>query len=120
MKKVKSVDEYVSLAPKDVQVKLKELRHAIKETAPNATEKISYAMPFYDYKGRLVYFSFFKNHIGIYIPTPTLEDHAKDLEGYETAKATVRFPLDKDLPIALIKKLVKARVKWNEEHEKKK
>ncbi len=116
-KKPKDVDEYIALAPKEVQGKLRELRAAIKEMAPTAVERISYGMPYYHYKGRLVYFAHAKAHIGLYIPTPVIEEHKKELADYETAKGTVRFPLDRKLPIPLIKKLVKTRVKKNEAKE---
>lgn len=108
------MDEYIASAPEDVQVKLRELRTVIKTTAPNAQEKISYGMPYYGYKGRLVYFAHAKKHIGLYIPTPIIEEHKNELKDYHTAKATVQFPLDKKLPLALIKKLVKARVRKND------
>jgi uncharacterized protein YdhG (YjbR/CyaY superfamily) len=117
MKKIlkpKNVDAYIAAAPKEVQSKLKELRAAIREAAPTAEERISYGMPYYGYKGRLAYFADFKEHIGLYVPTPVIEEHKSELEGYETSSATVRFPLDKKLPISLIKKLVKARMKKNE------
>ncbi len=71
-------------------------------------------MPYYEYKGRLAYFAAFKKHIGLYVPTPVVEEHEKELKDYEAVKATVRFPIDKPLPIALVKKLVKARMKKNE------
>jgi uncharacterized protein YdhG (YjbR/CyaY superfamily) len=120
MKPAKNVDEYIAQAPIEVQEKLQELRAVIRTTAPCAEERISYGMPFYDYKGRLVYFQLWKKHIGFYIPTPVLEEHKSELEGYETTKATVRFPLDENLPLDLIKKLVEARVRKNDEAEKKK
>ena len=112
--KPKNVDSYIAAAPKEVQGKLKELRAVISKTAPTAEEGISYGMPYYDYKGRLAYFSLWKAHIGLYIPTPVIEEHKSELKDYETARATVRFPLDKKLPVVLIKKLVKARMKKNE------
>lgn len=115
MLKVKDVEEYVASAPKNIQPKLQALRNAIKQVAPNAEERISYSMPYYSYKGRLAYFSFTKSHIGLYIPPPVIRDHAKELEMYETATATVRFPLDEELPFPLIEKLVKARMKINED-----
>ncbi len=118
MKRVKDVDEYIKNAPKEVQDKLKELRKAIKEAAPDAEEKISYSMPYYGYKGRLAYFANAKNHIGLYVMPPVIEDHKQELKGYETAKATVQFPLDEKLPIALIKTLIKAGVKKNDEKKK--
>lgn len=120
MKPVKNVDEYIALAPKEVQGKLEELRATIKAAAPGAQEGISYGMPYYEYKGRLVYFQLWKKHIGLYVPTPVLEEYTSELKGYETTKATVRLPLDEPLPLALIKKMVQARVRKNDEAEKKK
>ena len=115
MKKApKDVDAYIASAPKEVQGKLKELRTAIKQVAPTAIERISYGMPYYDYKGRLAYFAFAKSHIGFYIPPPVIEEHKSELKNYETAKSTIRFPLDKSLPFALIKKLIKAKMKKND------
>ena len=122
MKKIpkpKDVDAYIAAAPKVVQRKLKELRVVIRKTAPTAVERISYGMPYYEYKGRLAYFSIWKAHIGLYLPTPVIEEHERELEAYETTMATVRFPLDKKLPVALIRKLVRARLKKNEAREKK-
>ncbi len=118
MHKAKSVDEYIDSAPESVQGKLKELRRAIRSTAPKAEEKISYGMPYYGYKGRLAYFAYFKNHIGLYLTPPIIEEHKKELKAYGTSTATVRFPHKEKLPIALIKKLVKARIKKNEETKK--
>src|SRR5579859_2415058 len=120
MNPVKNVDEYIAQAPQETRGKLQELRAAIQAAAPDAQERISYGMPYYDYKGRLVYFQLWKKHIGFYIPTPVLEEHQSELQGYETTKATVRFPLDEQLPLALIEKLVQARVRKNDEAEKKK
>lgn len=116
--KAKDVDSYIAAAPKEVRSKLKELRAVIRKTAPAAEEKISYGIPYYGYKGRLAYFSVWRAHIGLYIPTPVVEEHVRELKGYETTKATIRFPLDKRLPVALIKKLVKARMKKNEAGKK--
>src|SRR5262245_36711551 len=110
----KDVDAYISTAPKAAQAKLRQLRKLIKESAPAAAERISYGMPYYHYKGRVAYFSFWKSHIGLYVPTPVLAEHKNELKGYETTKATVRLPLDERLPVALIKKLIQARVKMNE------
>lgn len=110
----KDVDAYIANAPLEVQDKLKELRAAIKEAAPSASERISYGMPYYEYKGRLAYFGLAKAHIGLYIPPPVIEEHQSELSDYVTAKGTVRIPLDKDLPVELIKKLVKARMRKNE------
>ena len=101
-RKQKTVDAYISSAPKEVRAALNEVRAAIKEAAPGAEERISYGMPYYGFKGRLAYFAAFKNHIGLYIPTPVVEEFKRELKAYETAKATVRFPIGKKLPVALI------------------
>lgn len=108
------VDAYIDAAPKAIRVKLVQLRKIIKSATPKADERISYGMPYYEYKGRLAYFLAAKNHIGLYIPTPVLGEHRKELERYGTSKATIRFPLDQKLPDALIRKLIKARIKKNE------
>jgi uncharacterized protein YdhG (YjbR/CyaY superfamily) len=80
----------------------------IKEAAPKAEERMSYGMPSYHYKGRLIYFSAFKTHVGVY-PSFQAEEH--NLANYMAGKGTLRFPLNEPLPAALIRKLVKARVK---------
>lgn len=114
-----SVDDYIANTPVDVQVKLRKLRSVIKKTALKAEERISYGIPYYSYYGRLAYFSAFKKHIGLYIPPPVVEDHKKELEGYVTKTSTIRFPLDKKLPINLIKKLIKARMEKIEKNKPK-
>jgi uncharacterized protein YdhG (YjbR/CyaY superfamily) len=68
-------------------------------------------MPYYHYRGRLVYFSAFKNHIGLYIPPPIIEEHKKELKKYGTSKSAVRFPMNGKLPVMLITKLIKARMR---------
>ena len=97
-----------------MQDKLKEVRTVIRETAPTAKESISYGMPYYDYKGRLAWFGLSKAHIGLYLRPPVIEEHKKELMNYETTKSAVHLPLDKKIPVPLIKKLVKARMKKNE------
>ena len=113
MKHPKNVDEYISNAPKETQEKLKQIRSIIKTTTPNSEEKISYGMPYYKYKGRLAYFAYAKTHVGLYLTPPIIKDFKKELEGYSTSTATIRFPLNKKLPITLIKKLIKTRVEMN-------
>ena len=114
MQKAVSVDQYILNAPLELQAKLKKLRAAIKEAAPDAEEKISYGMPYYGYKGRLAYFANAKHHFGLYIPPPIIANHADELKKYVTSVSAVQFPINEELPIPLIKKLVKARVKYNE------
>jgi uncharacterized protein YdhG (YjbR/CyaY superfamily) len=118
MKHAESVDEYIQDAPAEVQPKLQLLRKTIKALVPTAEEQISYGMPFYDYKGRLVYFANQSKFIGLYIPPPIIDNHKKELEEYVTTKSAIHFPISEDLPLALIKKLVNARVKWNNKTSK--
>lgn len=114
MNKVKTVEEYIAQAPLKVQFKLKEIRKIIKTTAPNAEEKISYGMPYYEYKGRLAYFAYFKDHISFYGMNGVLDDFESELKGMKTGRATLRISLDKKIPASLIKKLIKATIKKNE------
>ena len=106
-----AVDAYIAAAPKAAQPRLRRLRKLIQDAAPEATEKLSYGMPFYDYRGRLIYFSAFKNHIGVY-PVGEAAKH-KELSEYMTGRGTYRFPLDEPMPMDLIRELVEARVRKN-------
>ncbi|HEY6282880.1 MAG TPA: DUF1801 domain-containing protein [Nitrososphaerales archaeon] len=123
MKAWKSVDEYIAAAPKDVQPKLREIRAAIRDVAPDAGESISYGMAFFNYKGesgskgRFCYFGLHKSHIGLYIPPPIIEEHRDELAGYKTSKSALQLPLDRPIPISLIKKLVRDRMRRHEAGE---
>jgi len=109
----KNIDEYISLFPKETQALLRQMRATIKEVAPDAEEAIKYQMPTFVLKGNLVHFAAYKNHIGFY-PVPTgIEKFKKELSAYKTSKGAVQFPLDKPLPLALIRKVVKFRVAEN-------
>lgn len=113
MKKKESVREYISLFPLSTQKKLKQLRALIKKTAPKAAESISYGMPSYKLNGPLVYFAAYKNHIGFY-PTPApILAFEKDLKKYKSSKGAVQFPLDQKLPISLIGKMIKFKMRGN-------
>jgi uncharacterized protein YdhG (YjbR/CyaY superfamily) len=100
-----------------VQDRLREVRAAIREAAPTARESISYKMPYYAYKGRMAWFGLHSSHIGLYLRPPVIEEHKRELAGYETTKSSVHLPLDTKIPVLLIKKLVKARMKKNEAGE---
>ncbi len=119
MKKPQTVDDYIRAAPRSMQKTLRELRALIRATAPEAIERISYGMPFYDYYGRLVYFSAAKKYIGLYIPPPVIHDHASALKNYVTTKSAVHLPTDQ-LPRSLIKTLIKARMRYNKSLKNKK
>jgi uncharacterized protein YdhG (YjbR/CyaY superfamily) len=113
----KEVDDYIAAAPREVQAKLKAVRAAILDVAPDAAESISYRIPYYSYKGRLAWFGFYRTHIGLYLRPPVIEEHKSELSGYETTKSAVHLPLDKKVPVQLIKKLVRARMEKNEAGE---
>lgn len=113
MKKIATVDEYIASFPPKVQVQLKKLRRLIKKAAPKAEEKISYGMPGYKMNGPLAYFGAYETHIGVYALPSTVSVFKKELAPYSTSKGTVRFPLDRPLPLPLIKSMIDYRVKEN-------
>ena len=113
--KCRSVDEYLSYYSEEVQEKLESLRSAIKKAAPKAMETISYNIPAYKQKNVLVYFAAYKNHIGFY-PTSSGTRQFKDqLAKYKVSKGAAQFPIDQPLPLGLIVKIVKFRVKEDNE-----
>ncbi|MEP7256427.1 MAG: DNA alkylation repair protein [Ferruginibacter sp.] len=110
----KSVDEYLEIFPVAVQNILEKVRQTIKTAAPKAEEVISYQMPAYKYHGMLVYFAGWKNHIGFYPTSSGTNAFKKELSVYKGAKGSVQFPIGKPIPLGLISKIVKFRVKENE------
>lgn len=116
----KTMDEYISTFPEDVQRILNELRQTIREVAPEAEETINYQIPTFTLHGNLVHFAALKNHIGFY-PTPSgMEAFKKELSAYKGAKGSVQFPIDQPLPMPLIRRIVEYRVKENLERKQKK
>ena len=109
----KSVDEYITSFPKDVQKKLESIRQIINKSAPEAEETINYQIPTFKLNGNLVHFAAFKNHIGFYPAPSGLKAFKKEISSYKSSKGSVQFPLDKPIPLTLIKKIVKYRVKEN-------
>lgn len=108
-----TIDEYILQFSPEIQEILQTLRKTIRESAPEAEEKISYQMPTYYLKGNLVHFAAFKNHIGFY-PTPSaIEEYKQELSVYKGAKGTIQFPITKALPYELISRIVKFRVAEN-------
>ncbi len=105
----KDIGEYIKAAPKEAQKKLREMRECIRRTAPDATESLKWGMPAFSYQRILVTFAAFKNHIGFY-PTPSaVKAFAKDLEKFATSTSSIQFPLDKPLPLPLIRKITAFR-----------
>ena len=111
-----NVDAYIASLPENVQKILKRLRMAVIQAAPHAEETISYGMPAYRYKGRvIIYFAGYKNHIGVYATPIAHAAFQKELSGYKQGRGSVQFPLDKPMPFDLIKKMVQFRIKQQDE-----
>jgi uncharacterized protein YdhG (YjbR/CyaY superfamily) len=109
-----SIDEYIAAFPEETQKILEELRSAIKASAPEVEEKITYQMPTFDLKGRhLVYFSAWKHHIGLYPIPAGNKAFEKEISRYKSAKSALNFRIDKPLPLKLISRFVKLRVAEN-------
>ncbi|PYT25026.1 MAG: hypothetical protein DMG57_26725 [Acidobacteria bacterium] len=116
----KNIDEYLAGVPEPARSTLNKVRATIRSAAPrDATEAISWGMPAFRYKGPLVGFAAFTNHCSLFpMNSSLIVTFKNELEGFETSKGTIHFPLDKPLPTALTKKLVKARVAENESKKK--
>ncbi|MCZ8285557.1 MAG: DUF1801 domain-containing protein [Bacteroidia bacterium] len=114
------VDEYIATFPPPTQDLLEQMRSTILKAAPGVEEVIGYKMPAYRLHGVLLYFAGYKAHIGFYPSGSAIEAFKKELSAYKGAKGSVQFPLDRPLPVALITKIVKLRVKENLEKAKEK
>ena len=107
----KNVDEYLADVPEPARGTLKKVRAVIRSAVPaEATECISYGMPAFKDKGVLVWFAAFSDHCSLFPTASVIDAFKKELKGFSTSKGTIQFPTDKPLPVALVKKLVKARV----------
>jgi uncharacterized protein YdhG (YjbR/CyaY superfamily) len=107
----KTIDDYLAAVPEPARSTLGKIRAVIRSAAPaQAVESISYGMPTFKLKGPLVWFGAFSNHCSFFPTAAVIRTFKKELRGYVLAKGTIQFPLDKPLPAALVKKMVKARV----------
>lgn len=112
-----SVDVYIAKCPMEIQEKLRRIRAAIHEVAPDASERTDYfqipgySYEGYDYDGMFAWFSYNKPNVRLHIRPPVIEEHKKELAGFGTTKGIVSFPEDQEIPITLVKKLVKASIK---------
>lgn len=123
MKKASSsqeVDNYLASVPEPARSTLNKIRATIRSVVPpEATEGISYGMPAFRYKGPLLGYAAFQNHCGLYPMNPSvIVEFKSELESYRTSKGAIQFPVDKPLPAALVKKLVKARIAENEKKQR--
>lgn len=114
-----NITEYINAAPKETQKKLREMLACIRKAAPGAEEGLKWGMLAFSYRRILVTFKAFKHHLGFY-PTPSaVKAFAKELSKFTTASASIQFPLDKPLPLALIRKITAFRVKESIEEDAK-
>ncbi|HAF86321.1 MAG TPA: hypothetical protein DCG32_08180 [Sphaerochaeta sp.] len=114
------VDAYIAQFSEEQQSRMKALRSLIHETVPQVRETIKYAMPTFLYEGDLIYFAANKNHTGLY-PMPSGVSHfAEELLSYHTSKGAIRFPLDRALPLDLIRRIILFRVEENERKQEEK
>lgn len=114
IKKAETVKEYLALQPPAVRKALEKLRKVIKSAVPDAEEVISYQIPTYKQNGAIVGFAAFPNHLGFYIMSPKLMPKLiNDIKAFKYTGATIHFTVDKPLPDALVKKIVKARLEEN-------
>lgn len=116
----KNFADYLERFPRGAQQRLQKMRLTIKKAAPQAKEKISYGIPAFTLNGMLVWFAAFKNHVGFYPRTSAIAAFKKKLSAYKGAKGSVQFPFDKPLPLGLVSRMVKFRVKENMSKAKKK
>ena len=107
----KDIDDYFNDYPEHVQRLLTQMRLTIKKAAPEATEKISYGVPTFALDGNLVHFAAFKNHIGFYPTASAVAAFSKELSSYKCSRGAVQFPLDEPIPLTLVNRMVKFRVK---------
>jgi uncharacterized protein YdhG (YjbR/CyaY superfamily) len=115
----KTISEYIAAAPKEAREKLREMHACVREAAPGATESLKWGMPAFSYRRILVTFAAFKNHIGFY-PTPSaVKAFEKELSKFKTAKGSIQFPLEKPLPLPLIRKITAFRVRESNEEDRK-
>lgn len=115
MSKANDIDRYISQFPLPAREKLEEIRTIIKKTIPKAEEIISYQMPAYKINGVLVYFAGYKNHIGFYPTGSGIRAFKDEFKDYKWSTGAVQFPLDKPLPVKLIQRMVKFRLKEDAE-----
>jgi uncharacterized protein YdhG (YjbR/CyaY superfamily) len=113
-----NIDEYIAGCPEQVRGKLMELRAAVKKAAPGVEEKISYQMPAFNLNGILVYFAAQTRHIGFYPTSSGVTAFKEELGDYKSSKGAVQFPIDRPLPLGLITRIVKFRVRENSERPK--
>ncbi len=106
-----SIDDYIAGFPRHVQERLRQIRAIVKKAAPKAEETIKYRIPTFVLHENLVHFAAFAHHIGLYPTTSGIRAFRQELQPYKHAKGSVQFPLDRPVPLPLIRRIVQFRVK---------
>jgi uncharacterized protein YdhG (YjbR/CyaY superfamily) len=114
-----TITAYINAAPKDARKKLREMRAAIRASAPGAKESLKWGMPAFSYHRILVTFAVFEHHIGFYPTSSAVKAFARELSDFATASSSIQFPLDKPLPLPLIRKITEFRVRESMEEDAK-
>lgn len=109
----KDIDEYIVRHAKGIQLRLRAMRRTIQKAAPMAEEVISYRIPTFRFNGNLVHFAAFTHHIGFYPTSSGIAAFKSELKPYKSSRGSVQFPLDQALPLKLVAKIVRFRVKEN-------
>ncbi|MGH9746120.1 MAG: iron chaperone [Candidatus Acidiferrales bacterium] len=113
----KTVAEYLARVPRPARNAITRLRAAVRSSVPkDAAEIISYSIPAFKTNKVLVWFSAFSDHCSLFPTAAVIAEFKRELKGFSTSKGTIQFPLDRPLPAALIKKIVKARLAHSERH----
>ena len=120
MSKPENVDTYIANSSKESQQKLEEIRKLIKTTIPEVEEKIWYGVPFYNYHGEFVGFAAYKNHVSFGFGNDVLQNEDREIlekQGYKTGKGTIQIKYDQEIPITIIKKILKTKARMNKAKE---
>lgn len=115
--KPRTVTEFIAATDRPARERLREIRQAVRAAAPKAIESLKWGMPAHSYQRILVMYGAFKNHVSLFPGTPTVRAFRKELAGYQTSGSTVKFPLDRPVPSALVRRLVAARVRASVEQD---
>lgn len=111
MKQFRTVRQYLARLPGAARARCQTLRRAIRQAAPQAREVIHYNMPAFEWNDILVWYAAFRNHIGFYPRAGTIRAFRDELQGYRTSKGAIQFPLEREIPAGLVKKMVRLRLK---------
>jgi uncharacterized protein YdhG (YjbR/CyaY superfamily) len=117
--KPKTIDEYLAAAPPETRSKLRQIRACIRKAAPGATESLKWSMPAFSDRRILVMFAAFKHHVSLFPTSSPMKAFAKDLAGFKTGRGSIQFPLEKPLPLPLIRRITAFRVRESKEKDAK-